>query len=99
MIDYMQLRLYLYRTRKERKLSRGRIAEVVGISEDALGKIERGECHIKLENILKLLDAYGMSFALLKNFYRRSERMQTEMDILDKELKAKAEGKAKRGAS
>ena len=96
MIDYKQLRKYLYTIRKERKLSRERVAEVIGISEDALGKFERGECRIKLDNIIKLLDAYGESPAVLSQFYIRSERMQIELNILSNEMKVKEEKNAKK---
>jgi len=96
MIDYNKLREYLHGIRKERKLSRGRIAEVIGISEDALGKFERGKCRIKLDNVIKLFDVYGISPEVLNNFYTRSERMQFEMNVLNNEMKEKAKKKAKR---
>lgn len=84
MIDFDHLSAYLRETRKERHLSMGKASAIVGITEDALGKFERGECHIKLENIMKLLDAYELPVSVLNKFYVRSERMQVEIDILQK---------------
>lgn len=86
MIDFEKLSRFLRDKRKERRVSMEKTAEIVGISADALGKIERGECHVKLENVLKLLDVYDVPASVLSDFYTRSERMQTEMRIFQKHL-------------
>lgn len=82
MFDYADLGGYLRSVRKERKLSMQRVADIIGITVEALGKFERGRSNLKLENIMALCDLYQITVPVFETYYSRSEEMQAMMDIL-----------------
>ena len=82
MFDYADLGGYLRRVRRERKLSMQRVADIIGITVEALGKFERGKSNLKLENIMALCDLYQITVPVFETYYSRSEEMQAMMDIL-----------------
>ncbi len=82
MFDYADLGGYLRSVRRERKLSMQRVADIIGITVEALGKFERGKSNLKLENIMALCDLYQITIPVFDTYYSRSEEMQAMMDIL-----------------
>ena len=66
----------------QRKLSMQRVADIIGITVEALGKFERGRSNLKLENIMALCDLYQITVPVFETYYSRSEEMQAMMDIL-----------------
>ena len=82
MFDYADLGGYLRSVRRERKLSMQRVADIIGITVEALGKFERGKSNLKLENIMALCDLYQIAVPVFETYYSRSEEMQAMMDIL-----------------
>ena len=82
MFDYADLGGYLRSVRRERKLSMQRVADIIGITVEALGKFERGKSNLKLENIMALCDLYQIEVPVFEAYYSRSEEMQAMMDIL-----------------
>lgn len=80
MLNHDDLRIYLRQVRKSKSYSLARVAETIGITVEALSNFERGKSRIKLENMMLLLDVYGLSASILDNFYTRSENMQSVMD-------------------
>lgn len=77
------------RLRKERGIPKERLAAIVGISREAMTKFEEGHSCLKLNNLLKLLDFYQLPVTIVYKYYRRSERMQTEIERYEKNLAKK----------
>lgn len=77
------------RLRKERGIPKERLAAIVGISREAMTKFEEGHSCLKLNNLLKLLDFYQLPVTIVYKYYRRSERMQTEIERYERNLAKK----------
>lgn len=82
MFNYSHLGKFMRKTRQEKHLSMQCVADIIGITVEALGRFERGTSNLKLENIMALCDIYDLPAYILSNFYSRSDEMQEMMNIL-----------------
>jgi y4mF family transcriptional regulator len=49
--------------RKERKLTQSKLAELIGLSTNFIGMIERGERNTTVDKIFKLAEAFNISLS------------------------------------
>lgn len=81
MFDFDSLRKFLFDVREAQRKTREQVAAIIGITPEAIRNFETGTSHMKVENIMRLLDVYGMDGSVLDRYYKRSEQMQTIMNI------------------
>ena len=70
--------------RKKSNITQEKLAEIIGIEQQQICRIERGGCFTTIETLEKLADALNVDIKELFKFYHHNEKdaLLTELNIL-----------------
>lgn len=90
MMNFVEMGNYLLETRLRLHLSQELVADIIGVTDKTIRKIEYGVTAADLVTIMKLWDFYELPQQMLFSFYQRDEDMIREINYnQDKIQKAK----------
>lgn len=69
----LDLSEFIYGLRRAKRISQKRLAELIGVSQPYIAKIEGGEENLTIETIAKILSALNLSLTLSTHKRRKKE--------------------------